>query len=188
MENVCASCNRAKTIKKVPEYNYNLAGIPLRLFDAVTISQCDCNQEGCNESTEPDIPNHQGLVAAAATLRSVIPVKLCGTEIKFLRKAIELPAKRLAQLLDVTPETVSRWENDKAPISTSSEKLLRFLVATSLKEKAPILKIDIKTIAQMEISGFSQPDNPVQMSFTWVRYMRETDKELGEGYAEDKVA
>jgi DNA-binding XRE family transcriptional regulator len=39
-----------------------------------------------------------------------------GREFKFIRKAADLRAVDLAELLDVTPETVSRWEHDERPI------------------------------------------------------------------------
>ena len=39
-----------------------------------------------------------------------------GRELLFVRKAASLRAVDVAALLDVTPETVSRWEHDERPI------------------------------------------------------------------------
>jgi YgiT-type zinc finger domain-containing protein len=39
-----------------------------------------------------------------------------GESFQFVRKAAHLPAKDLAELIDVTPATVSRWEHGKQPI------------------------------------------------------------------------
>ena len=48
-----------------------------------------------------------------------------GREFKFVRKAAELRAVDVAALLDVTPETVSRWEHGDQPIP----RLVAFTVA-----------------------------------------------------------
>lgn len=47
---------------------------------------------------------------------------------RFMRKAIALPGKELADLLAVTPETVSRWENDKLPVERRALALLASIV------------------------------------------------------------
>jgi len=47
---------------------------------------------------------------------------------KFMRKAIELRAADLAELLAVTPETVSRWETGKVPVERRALALLQTLV------------------------------------------------------------
>lgn len=46
----------------------------------------------------------------------------------FMRKAIGQRSTELAQLLDVTPETVSRWEHGKVPIDRRAIALLGSLV------------------------------------------------------------
>ena len=48
---------------------------------------------------------------------------------KFMRKATELLAVELAELLAVTPETVSRWETGKVPVERRALALLQALVA-----------------------------------------------------------
>jgi len=67
----------------------------------------------------------QGLIYAAAVSRVMNEQKLKGRDIRFLRKALDLPSKELADRLEVAQETMSRWENDKAPIGPENEKLLR---------------------------------------------------------------
>lgn len=47
---------------------------------------------------------------------------------RFLRKTVGLPAVRLAELLAVTPETISRWENGKRPVERRALALLQALV------------------------------------------------------------
>jgi transcriptional regulator with XRE-family HTH domain len=45
-----------------------------------------------------------------------------------LRKYLGYSGAEAASALSVTPETMSRWENDKVPISQSAERFLRLMV------------------------------------------------------------
>ncbi len=47
---------------------------------------------------------------------------------RYMRKAIGLKAVDVAELLDVTPETVSRWENGERQPETRAAKLLGLMV------------------------------------------------------------
>ncbi len=58
---------------------------------------------------------------------------------RYLRKRLQLSAKELAALLDVTPETVSRWENGKHPLDPRAMKLLGAMVLDSLGERPRLL-------------------------------------------------
>jgi DNA-binding transcriptional regulator YiaG len=55
-----------------------------------------------------------------------------GAEMRFARKAIGLTQGRLAELLDVAVETVSRWENDREPIARVSRLALLAVVRDAL--------------------------------------------------------
>ena len=57
------------------------------------------------------------------------PSGLTGTELRFLRKHLGYSGIDLAERLDVTPEHLSRWENDAAPMSAMAERLIRLMVA-----------------------------------------------------------
>jgi DNA-binding XRE family transcriptional regulator len=51
-----------------------------------------------------------------------------GAELRLLRKVAGLTAAELAALLDVTPETVSRWENDRVPTPITTSYVVGDLV------------------------------------------------------------
>jgi len=53
-------------------------------------------------------------------------------EIRFLRKHLGWSGRDFAAAFDVTPETVSRWENGERNMSTTAERLLR-MCATRLE-------------------------------------------------------
>lgn len=143
------TCNHPKlTRKKVPDYSTDEFGIPLRLVDAVEEEVC----EECGARIVFAVENTVGLVAAAAIARATHPQKLSGREIKFLRKALKWSAKQLGEVLDSKPETVSRWENGKLPMSSNSEKLLRLLTCSTLGPHAPGISYVLDEILQMHIS------------------------------------
>jgi DNA-binding transcriptional regulator YiaG len=57
------------------------------------------------------------------------PTPLTGEEIRFLRKHIGMSSKDFAEFMSVAPESVSKWENDKMPMTALYEKRLRARVA-----------------------------------------------------------
>jgi len=131
----------------VEAYEEKLMGIPLILFNAIEQEKC----EGCGDVLKTTIPDFEGLVSAVAVTRIKHALKLDGTEIKFLRKALGVTAKKLAGDLEVTPETFSRWENGKDPIGPTSEKLLRTFVGDELSINAPAIYYDPKEIRELRI-------------------------------------
>jgi transcriptional regulator with XRE-family HTH domain len=134
----------------------DLLGFPVEVIDSV-------QKEVCPESGDINITitNVPGLIAAACVARVLLPQKLSGKEIKSLRKSLEITGKALAEILNVTAETISRWENDKEPIGPNSELLLRAHVAIQLKERTAI-PFDLKQIIEMKIESACMPkDKPI---------------------------
>jgi transcriptional regulator with XRE-family HTH domain len=68
-----------------------------------------------------------------AVARAVIAKngRLVGNEIGFLRELLGLSGVEFAALMDSTPPTVSRWENDKTPMGRTADLLLR-TIATAI--------------------------------------------------------
>jgi DNA-binding transcriptional regulator YiaG len=65
--------------------------------------------------------------AAAIVLRD-LGREAGGEEIRFARKAVGMTQARLAGVLDVAPETISRWENDAEVMSRVSRLALLAVV------------------------------------------------------------
>ena len=57
------------------------------------------------------------------------PARLSGAEVKFLRKHLGWSGADFAAHMGVDPTTVSAWENERKPFGTSSDRLLRLMVA-----------------------------------------------------------
>lgn len=79
------------------------------------------------------------LAAAAAVTRCLMPMRLRGTELRNIRKIAGFTAVGLAEEMGekTSPETVSRWENEKQPMGGYAEKVFRLVICERLRERAP---------------------------------------------------
>lgn len=70
------------------------------------------------------------LVRAELEMASMLALEgpMKGAAFKFMRVTLGLPAKDLARLLTVTPETVSRWENGARAVDLAAWMTLGALV------------------------------------------------------------
>jgi DNA-binding transcriptional regulator YiaG len=154
---ICSMCGRKMKSKSIQNADLIALGIPVLITSG--ISNFFCKQ--CN-ATELSVPNLPGLIAAAAVSLAGAPYKLNASEIRFLRKALGSPAKVLAESLDVAPETVSRWENDKQSIGDAQERLLRLQIVSKLSSQAPGLAVTLEDVLSLKISPFRDlADQPV---------------------------
>ncbi len=107
-----------------------------------------------------------GLINAVVRVRVRHPRKLSGAEIKFIRKAINVKAKDLAETLEISAEHLSRCESGTAALSPQSEKLLRltaYIASYSKKPESPLAeedRISINELSAEEVEslkkGFDQ--------------------------------
>jgi DNA-binding transcriptional regulator YiaG len=54
--------------------------------------------------------------------------ELRGTEIRFLRRQLDMSQASLAELIGVTSHSLALWEKGEAPITSPADKLLRLMV------------------------------------------------------------
>lgn len=125
-------------------------GIPAVLVDAVT------------ETSDGvlTIPDQDGLAAAIALARVLVPIQLTGEDIVAIRKACGMKAKDFAAGIGMNPSTLSRAENgtDGNGMGHYAETTLRIFAAESLKDRAPGIDYhDPRQITGMKISA--NPDN-----------------------------
>jgi len=76
-------------------------------------------------------PDH--LLSAIARHVATKPALLSGKEIRFLRKHLGYSGVDYARHVGVTPETISRWENEKMEMGWTNELLLRMTVLLKLR-------------------------------------------------------
>ncbi|MEW8525524.1 MAG: type II TA system antitoxin MqsA family protein [Candidatus Thiodiazotropha endolucinida] len=171
--NTCSKCGGSAPAEKLlPQYTVTSIGLEVVVVNSVNEFTC----EACGEA-EVSVPDLQGLIAAAAVARVQIPQKLNSKEVKFLRKSIQLTAKQLGDLLEVSQETISRWENDKTPIGPGSEKLLRLLVGILIGKNAPGVDFDEKSVLDMKVQPIMSSPDPIVMQFERVLVKIDEKKE-----------
>mgnify|MGYP001796679033 CR=1 FL=1 len=146
------SSHKCKEIKWMPLKGFDasaILGSPFKVILQNGVHAQVCTECGAEQGHVLDRPRE--LIAATAILRAFEPSKLNGAEIKYLRKTLGLKAKELASEISVTPETLSRFENNKQPISESAEKLLRAAVCLRHVDEAKGLNVNIAGLTSMKI-------------------------------------
>ena len=177
----CGDVSNLQISAVLKEYKANIKGMNVTLIDSVILETC----KTC-ERPHITIPDMSGLISAVALSRVKINYKLSGKEIRFVRNAIGLSSKGLAKYLDVSIETVSRWENDKAPIGPTNEKLLRLTAGIALKDVTLGIEFDPREIMDMKIVSIIKPDRELDMAFQRVKISK--DNRLQDAYFELKAA
>jgi transcriptional regulator with XRE-family HTH domain len=154
----CERCKGHVSTMLLEEYRDDGSMTGLRnvvILDAAKKAICD----ECGADNGVSVPDEDGLEAALAVIRIGLPFRLTGEEIRFLRGALELRQKQLSEYLQVRPETMSNWENDKEPIGPQYEKVLRLLVGHALSEQTPGVDFDEEAVLKMRILHSAPPDD-----------------------------
>lgn len=117
----CAEC-RATMKRTVSDYRYTACGLQNIILKNIEIFVCPkCRQD------EIVIPNIEQLHNLIATATASQPSRLLSEEIRFLRSHLGFSGVNFARAIDVSPESVSRWETGKEKMSLSLERFLRTL-------------------------------------------------------------
>lgn len=142
--------------------------VPLRALPTVQVSGIEGQRcQSCGD-LKFRVPNMEELFRVVAVLLVHKPERLSGPEARFLRKWLGWSGQDTAERLGFTPETVSRWENDKVPISETADKLLRSLV----RVREPIddyaaWDAELSTLAKADAEPL--PLTMVKDGSTWAR-------------------
>lgn len=154
----CELC--AVDFRTVSEFAVSeLIGAPFPVLLENVVKERFCR--ACNKVLGIVIPEPDQLTAIVAVLRACDPIKLSGSEVRFLRKSMGWKAKVLAEKLSLTAETVSRFETDKLPVSMVIERLIRAFVCLEHVACSEFVDVDFRDIANMKIrSAFDLKDRP----------------------------
>lgn len=125
----CPVCGSALSVIRDKPYHYTESGLNVIL---IGITQYTCDD--CKE-TFASIPNPEQLhTTIALDICKNKKALLLANEIRFLRKELGLKSKELAMAMGVKPEQVSRWENGKASIGESNDRMLRMIYRASVEQ------------------------------------------------------
>jgi putative transcriptional regulator len=118
-------CDRCGAQMKSARENYRYDECGL---DSVTLMNVEVRRcPECGEY-EVDIPRMNELHRLIARMVASKAPRLTAHEVRFLRKYLGFSGVDFAATLDVTPETVSRWETGKKQMSPVAERALRLMV------------------------------------------------------------
>lgn len=149
----CTACGTAMKTRK-ESYRYDECGLKYVTLVGVQVSRCP----KC-DNYEISIPQVEGLHRLIARVLIEKVTRITGDEIRFLRKSLGWSGANFAKHMGVTDETVSRWENDAAPIGPQADRLLRLMVAqgrlTTSYPPERLTKINAKkaTITRLEVES-----------------------------------
>nr|AGU09923.1 hypothetical protein [uncultured organism] len=108
-----------------------------------------------------DVEDVEGLHKAIALHLVRHRGTLGGSEIKFIRYAIDLTQPELAHRLGTSAQTVARWEKGKVAIPAPEEKLLRFTTVLAVAEPEKFAEI-IRAMPVMSDGGNEGPVFPAR--------------------------
>lgn len=153
---LCAECGEGRYEELIlPLHREDIGGVTVDLKNTVHVRRCPaCADE------QTMIPDMRGLVRVAALCRALIPVQLDAGDVKLMRRALDMTQRDFATAMDVTPETISRWEREGgAGVGGYAEKLVRYGVCSLLKEHVPHVDVDMAAITRMQV--YQLPDGEV---------------------------
>jgi putative zinc finger/helix-turn-helix YgiT family protein len=120
LEHCCQDFAQKKQATRGHLYHFVRSGLPNVFLSGIRYYVCsDCGKQSA------DIPAIEELMFAIARALVQKSSALTGFEIRFLRKRLGLTAAVFANIIGVSPENFSRWENDHNPPADSADRLIR---------------------------------------------------------------
>jgi putative transcriptional regulator len=136
----CKECPSEMTVAR-ENYRYVECGLPNVTLQGIEVRRCP--QCGAVEVPIPRISELHRVIAMAVIHK---PARLSGAEVRYLRKHLGWSGENFSAHMGVDASTVSRWENDKESIGSTSDRLLRLLVA----RRSPVEKYDDDELTKIE--------------------------------------
>jgi len=132
---------------------------------------------------ETIIPDPDGLIKAVAQARVLHPHKLVGPELKFLRTALGLRSKDLANAIAVSPEHMSRLEADDKVLSPQCEMLIRiytYVSALPFTTKKEIVATQVAKQVGRVFGGLSiRPCHSIDETLEFVLVRKHRNPDIG---------
>ena len=75
---------------------------------------------------------------------------VCGKEVRFLRKLLDLTQAELAHWLGYHSQQIARWEKGQGTINSSADRLLRLIFTASLEEGGTDILATIRELSELD--------------------------------------
>lgn len=112
--------------KNVATYHYTECGLDNVFIEDMNIVE---DHNGEETVTIPAIGAlHKVICEGIVGLKA----KMTGQELRFLRSEMGMTQAKLAEIVKVTPLTVSRWEREENPVDDAAEMLIRIMAVQML--------------------------------------------------------
>jgi putative zinc finger/helix-turn-helix YgiT family protein len=141
MSKKCRTCSKGKMTARSENYLYTESGLSNVVLEGVEVRRCpSC---GHHELVLPRVAElHRTITLAVIRKRS----RLSGPEVRYLRKYLGWSGADFARHAGVDRSTVSNWENDKDPMGSASDRLLRMMVVHG----APVADYSLDELTKIE--------------------------------------
>jgi DNA-binding transcriptional regulator YiaG len=117
----CLQTMERKTATSEAPYQFTDSGLPNVFLSGVTYFVCGV----CERIVKVEIPAAKELMNAIAQAIVTKKSPLRGREVQFLRKRLGIKASEFAQMIDSSPEQLSRWENGHNELSGAMDRFIR---------------------------------------------------------------
>ena len=111
------------------------SGLPNVYLIGIRYFTCDCG------SVAAEIPAVKQLMQLIARDLVEGHQSLTGAEVRFLRKRLGRKATEFSKELGIEPETLSRLETEKQPLTEPMDKLIRLVYAVSSEDRELIQRV-----------------------------------------------
>ena len=152
MSKKCRNCGKDAMTARAETYLYAESGLPNVVLVGVDVRRCP--KCGAFEVLIPRVAELHRVIAKAVIHK---PARLAGAEVRFLRKHLGWSGADFAAHMGVDPTTVSAWENERKPFGTSSDRLLRLMVA----RQAPVEDYSLDELTR--IADVQEPSRKVEV-------------------------
>jgi putative zinc finger/helix-turn-helix YgiT family protein len=125
----CPSCGHRMRRTLRDHYRYVESGLSNVFLNGVAVYECQCSEEML------ELPRVNVLHTLIAQKLLTKSAPLDGPELRFVRKFVGLKAVELAEMLRVSPVTVSRWETGEEKIGKTNDQLFRFRMVMKVVEE-----------------------------------------------------
>src|SRR5216683_2471201 len=119
MKHRCTNSN-AEATQITGNYLFSESGLSNLVLKNISIIKCD----ECGNS-DPIISKPKAIIREVAKAIVNKPFGLTGEEIRFLRKYLGMSQDTFANHLHSDKAVLSRWENDREPVGSKSDLLIR---------------------------------------------------------------